>query len=64
LNRLFDDAAYVDVANDEHESILSAFASGDAALPRRHISLDIQSAAQSSRENLEERPRRKRQSGD
>jgi DNA-binding GntR family transcriptional regulator len=55
LNRLFDDPEYVDVANDEHESILSAFASGDAVLARNHISMDIQSAAQSLRDHLEER---------
>jgi DNA-binding GntR family transcriptional regulator len=49
LNRLFDDPSYVDVANDEHETIIAAISRGDALAARKHISLDIQIAASSLR---------------
>ncbi|MFT4066669.1 GntR family transcriptional regulator [Paraburkholderia sp.] len=52
LNRLFDDPSYVEIANDEHETIVAAIGRGDAAAVRRHISLDIQIAASSLRDNL------------
>ena len=54
LTRLFDDPAYIEVANDEHESILAAIEKSDPLAVRKHISNDIQMAARSLRERLGE----------